>query len=113
MIHAMLLTTAAVSGVVSVTGMAVPTPLWLQYGALGLCALMIVMNYADRKSMTQRLDHERDVKDVLAKSTLGTMNRLCSVMESKPCLASDSVLGEIRDMIRSEMQNGNTVSAKD
>lgn len=101
-----LLTTAVVSGIVSVVGMVDPTPLWLQYGALGLCSLMVVMNYADRRNLTQRLDQERDTKDVLAKTTLGTMNRLCAVMESKPCMMSDSVLEEIRQAIRSEMRNG-------
>ena len=113
MVSEILLGTAGVSGVVSAVGMITPTPLWLQYGALGLCALMILMNYADRRSMTQRLDRERDIKDALAKATLGTMNRLCNVMETKPCLTSDSVLEEIREAIRSEMQNGNTALMKD
>jgi len=108
MVSAILLGTAAVSGAVSVVGMAVPTPMWLQYGALGLCALMIVMNYSDRRNAVQRLDKERDTKDALAKATLGTLNRMCSVMEAKPCMMSNSVLQEIRDAIQTEMRNGRT-----
>jgi len=86
--------------------MVLPTPEWLQYGALGLCALMIVLNYADRRNIVQRLDSERATKDVLIKTTLGTLNRLCAVMETKPCLTKDSVLEEIRRTIKAEMCNG-------
>jgi len=107
MTSTILLGTAGVSGIVSAIGMAFPTPMWLQYGALGLCALMIVMNYADRRSIIQRLDRERDTKDALAKSTLGTINRMCTIMEAKPCLASNSVLREIRDTIKSEYRTCN------
>ena len=106
MVSTILLMTAGVSGAVSVVGMVTPTPLWLQYGALGLCALMIVMNQADRISLTKRLDRERDAKDVLMKSTLGTMNRLCTILEIKPCLMSDSVLDEIKEAVRSELRSG-------
>jgi len=106
MLNATILGTAAASGLLSIVGMVVPTPAWIQYGALGLCALMIVMNYADRRSIVQRLDSERATKDVLAKSTLGTLNRLCAVLESKPCLMSDSVLTEIKETIKAEMRNG-------
>ena len=106
MTHIVLLGTAGVSAVVSAVGIAIPTPMWLQYGALGLCALMIVMNYADRRNAIQRLDKERDTKDTLAKATLGTLNRLSHVMETKPCLMSDAVLREVREAVREEMKNG-------
>ena len=106
MLHTSLLITAGLSAAVAAIGMAAPTPAWLQYGALGLCALMIVMNYADRRSLVARLDLERDARDILVKSTLGSVSRLAAVMEHRPCLAGDSVVEEIRRTIRDEMQSG-------
>ena len=73
----------------------VPSPEWLEYGALGLCGLMILCNFWERKTLVEELHRERERAEVLSKATIGTLNRFCRVMESRPCLHGDSVLSEV------------------
>jgi hypothetical protein len=61
----------------------------LQYGALGLCGVMIVLNWFSTRSMAQRLDRDRTEIVELHKATLATLNRVCEGLEDRPCLIGD------------------------
>ena len=69
----------------------------LQYGALGLCGLMVVLNWITSRSMALRLDEGRNRVLDLHERTISTLTRLCDGLEDRPCLMSDH---RIRDTKR-------------
>jgi hypothetical protein len=62
----------------------------LQYGALGLCGAMILMNWLAMRDMAKRLDRDRKEIVELHTSTVSAIRRMCEGLEDRPCLAGES-----------------------
>jgi hypothetical protein len=68
----------------------VPGMEFLEYGALGLCSLMVIMNFVERQKMGKRLDVQGEELIELHKTTLGTMSKLTDALHDRPCLVHDT-----------------------
>jgi len=68
----------------------------LQYGALGLCAVMVCMNWLSSREMAKRLDESRERIVKLHATTISTLDRLCQGLEDRPCLANDQRVSDLK-----------------
>ena len=68
----------------------------LQYGALGLCGAMVVMNWLSSREMAKRLDESRTRIVELHTRTITTLDRLCQALEDRPCLANDQRVDDLK-----------------
>ena len=65
-------------------------PAGLQYGALGLCAVMVLHNAYERRAQAKELDRRAQVMEGLIQANTAAMNRLAGALGDRPCLADDS-----------------------
>ena len=66
----------------------------LQYGALGLCALMVINSIRERRQMAAELDRRARRMEDLVKHNTDAMNRLAQALGDRPCLREDSRVRE-------------------
>ena len=69
----------------------------LQFGALGLCAVMVVLNWRDRQAMAtlleqrnQRYEEMAARYEVLSREISTSMRLLADALSDRPCLHEDS-----------------------
>lgn len=82
-----LLALTAMTSTVAVTSVGTG---WVQYGALGLCAVMVIFLINLIKAQAEVIK-EKDKKLMsLLEAHLKATNRLAEALEDRPCLESDS-----------------------
>ena len=62
----------------------------LQFGALGLCAFMVMQNYRAQRAMAAELDRRNQRMEDLVAHNTESMNRLAQALGDRPCLREDS-----------------------
>lgn len=62
----------------------------LNFGALGLCAVMIWQNWKDRQQLARELDRRHAHAEQLLQNNIAAMNRLADALADRPCLTDDS-----------------------
>lgn len=65
----------------------------LQYGALGIVLVMVIMNWIDRQRTNKVLERkdaqiqgQLDRMQSVTSNTIRTMDRFCNLLERRPCL---------------------------
>lgn len=73
----------------------------IQFGALGLCGYMVLMNYRDRDRMLKVLDkrdeyirEEIEARAQLMDKLTTAMNRISETLEDRPCILGDSRINQ-------------------
>lgn len=61
----------------------------LDYGALGLCAIIVLFLCAHIKSLTEKLDRKDKVLGELYERNTAAYQRLANLLEDRPCLMRD------------------------
>ena len=59
---------------------------WLQYGALGLCAIMVVFSQWNANRMAKALDRKDERGNAIAENAVRFIQRCCDLLDSRPCL---------------------------
>lgn len=66
-----------------------PSPGYLQYGALGLCAIIVVFLCGFIRQLIDKLDRKDQTLADLYKKNTDAFNRLADLLEDRPCLNND------------------------
>lgn len=64
-------------------------PDFLQYGALGLCAIIVIFLCGFIRQLIDKLDRKDKVMGELYEANTRAYNRFADVLEDRPCLAKD------------------------
>jgi len=59
---------------------------WLQYGALGLCAIMVVFSQWNANRMAKALDRKDERGNAIAENAVRFIQRCCDLLDDRPCL---------------------------
>jgi hypothetical protein len=59
---------------------------WLQYGALGLCALMVIFSQWNANRMAKALDAKDERTNLIAENAVRFIQRCCDLLDDRPCL---------------------------
>ena len=62
---------------------------YLQYGALGLCAVMVLLNYRDRWETVKQLKSQEERNVLLLQRNIRAFERISQALEDRPCLHGD------------------------
>ena len=71
---------------------------WLEYGALGLCGIMVVMNWLDRRAQGRTLDARNKRLDKLLTLNIRAWNRVADVFRDRKCVAGDSRVDNLGEL---------------
>lgn len=63
---------------------------YLQYGALGLCAIIVIFLCKHISTLTENLDHKDRVLGELYAEHTKAMRELSTMLRDRPCLMKDS-----------------------
>jgi hypothetical protein len=63
-----------------------PMDRWLQYGALGLCALMVIFSQWNANRMAKALDAKDKRTNAIAENAVRFIQRCCDLLDDRPCL---------------------------
>lgn len=75
-------------GVTEYLGMPISFP--LQYGALGLCALMMYYHRKERKELVSGIVRKEEDNRELFRQNLTVLSELREALKDRPCLKNDS-----------------------
>jgi len=64
-------------------------PDYLQYGALGLCAIVVIFLCGFIKQLIDKLDRKDKVMGELYQKNTEAYNRLANLLSDRPCLQKD------------------------
>ena len=59
---------------------------WLQYGALGLCALMIMITQINWVRMAKAMDKKDERSSAIGDNAVRFIQRACDLLDARPCL---------------------------
>jgi hypothetical protein len=59
---------------------------WLQYGALGLCAILVVIAQINMTRMARALDRKDERANAVAMNAVKFISRCCDLLDRRPCL---------------------------
>ena len=59
---------------------------WLQYGALGLIGIMLILNHFDRIRMSKALDRKDAEMLKVSTRAINFIDRCCRLLDERPCL---------------------------
>jgi hypothetical protein len=59
---------------------------WLQYGALGLCALMVIFSQWNANRMAKSIERKDERTNAIGESAVRFIQRCCDLLDDRPCL---------------------------